>query len=671
MTISKWLPKPAEPKWPLPDKPSGGWRFPTGAYVKDEKGTEYFVPASQAEAFQMQVEDKSVSDQGFWEWFAKFRKDYYIFASYKWKGAKSGRGMSGWWQYDLHNAFGGAGSNIEKKLTLALRAVNTTVRIVDDSTPPYTVGWAEEGMSATDVVSKRIIINPKPITKPGTLTSTEAIDITTGFGLHEAGHAKYTSKVFKPMETARPEPWKVAMFLGNTVEDIRTEALTSKEYPGFAGYFTVALDYVWNDMDIEAHPEMLPVEWGKDLTHCLNAILMTLKWPSHAKRLLTHPSFIDEMPWWEAWCKSYQNGSKTLLETVEEGIARLRMNSGVDEQMQQMGRDGKLPAGVGEPCVGHVEDGEALEGEMAASIREKIEENLREWTPKTDHGSEAPSITIRRPNETPHSKKSYIGKPHGLTNRLKSILQFRPELPKWNERLLKTGTIAEDELYRHALGDYRVFERQVIETYPNAQVALLVDMSGSMNGSVGIDTGYGPGRVTKLNVAQDLTQLFVSALAGMDGVVPRVYGHTGDLDTEGEPAGTAEFYELWEPGDPMPRIGLITSMEHGDNFDGYAIEWVTERLLAEGGPTDQRLLVVMSDGYPAGHGYGDFEGEQHVGKVTAWAEKQGVFVLQIAIDNSVRPETQARMFKHWLPYESVDALPRQLTKALSAFLNRS
>lgn len=667
MTFSKWLPKPATPKLPLPDKPADGWRFPTGAYVKDEKDVEYFVPAQQAEAYQMQVEDDSVSNEQFWDWFATFRKDYYIFASYKWKGVTKKTGMSGWWQYDLHSAFSSSGGDIGKKLALALRAVQTTVRIVDDSVPPYTVEWAQEGMSATDVNGKRIAINPKPITKPGVLTSAEAIDITTGFGLHEAGHARYTSKVFKPLETLHPEPWNIAMFLANTVEDIRTENLTSKEYPGFAGYFDLALDYVWKDMAIESKPEMLPTEWGKQLNHCLNALLMTIKWPAHAKRLLTHPSFIEEMPWWEAWNERYQSGEKSLVETTLDGLERLRKdNPDVDKEMQAMGQGGKVPSGTMEACLNHTEEGDLIDDATATEIRDQVEEKLREWSPKMDHGDTPPSITIRHPKETVHSKKAYIGKPHGMTNRLKAILQFRPELPKWTERMLKSGQLSEDELYRHALGDYRVFERQVIETYPNAQVALLVDMSGSMNGGIG---DYNSRR-SKLDIAQELTQLFVTALAGMEGVTPKVYGHTGDLDGMAS-NGTGDFYELWEPGDSMARIGLITSMHHGDNFDGYAIEWVAGELLAEGGPSDQRLLVVMSDGYPSGHGYGSYEAENHVGRVTSWAEKQGIFVLQIAIDESVRPETQSRMFKHWIPFETPEALPRQLTKALSAFLNRS
>jgi len=170
-------------------------------------------------------------------------------------------------------------------------------------------------------------------------------------------------------------------------------------------------------------------------------------------------------------------------------------------------------------------------------------------------------------------------------------------------------------------------------------------------------------------VAQRLAQLLILALRDMEGVTPYVYGHTGDVSYNTEGTGTADFMYIWEPGDPLTRLGLISALDHGNNYDGYAINWVVDKVLERSRPEDQKLLIVLSDGYPAGSGYGYGPAEKHVREVTDDAEKKEVYVIQVAIDQSVRPEAQGRMFKHWVQFEGADKLPQQLARVVSKVLN--
>jgi nitric oxide reductase activation protein len=91
------------------------------------------------------------------------------------------------------------------------------------------------------------------------------------------------------------------------------------------------------------------------------------------------------------------------------------------------------------------------------------------------------------------------------------------------------------------------------------------------------------------------------------------------------------------------------SLPHSNNYDGYAIKYVGERLAAEARNGEQRLLIVLSDGYPAGTGYGGASAERHMRDVIAeLRRKHQIRTLQIAIDTGLDPERQSRMFDEFI-----------------------
>jgi len=228
---------------------------------------------------------------------------------------------------------------------------------------------------------------------------------------------------------------------------------------------------------------------------------------------------------------------------------------------------------------------------------------------------------------------------------------FRSSAPEYYEKLLRSGSLDDEEIHRLAFGDDRVFGQRVIEAKPEVMLGLLVDLSGSMYGE-------------KLRIAQRLAQLFVWAVHDQPGVETAVWGHTADVDE----AGVAEVYRLWEPGDPLTRLGLIAEMPHANNADSAAIEYVVRQVMDK--PQPEKVVVVLSDGLPSAHGYGGRQGQMAVRTVTRWAAHQGVRVLQLAIDpHDLRPEDQARMFgaENVVLYQHASMLPRQLTQVLGRF----
>jgi cobalamin biosynthesis protein CobT len=208
----------------------------------------------------------------------------------------------------------------------------------------------------------------------------------------------------------------------------------------------------------------------------------------------------------------------------------------------------------------------------------------------------------------------------------------------------------------------RFFERKTVESAPDTSVAILVDCSGSMNGR-------------KLKNAVDTASILHACTKDMRGVRVRVYAHTGDQMDSSE--GNAVVYRIWERGEPVSRLGTILTQPKGDNYDGYALGWVVQDLMKHSTPEEQQVVFVISDGLPNGYGagnhgwsegYGGDTAMDHVRSVVSWAERQGVDVIQIAIDSGISADEQARMYKHWLPYQGSTTLPQQVMGILKKLM---
>jgi hypothetical protein len=650
----------------------GGWRY-------DERDKDYFLTWPQLLEYEKKNET-TFEDYEFYDWFREFRTKEKIWdrgasssssvarsytKSWDWEEEKpKGKWLSSWWAKDVYKGFS-TNNEVANKLALVLQAVRTTIRVVDDTVPALTVSWANNEMSYTDFKKHKIAINPAPVSDH-TIEDGQAVDITTGFALHEASHSQYSREPYQTILQPTPlRPLQIAGMLLNFVEDIRIEAATTDKFPGFAGYFEKSLDWAWGKS--QAH---LPAEWGPTLGEKMNAILAIIRFPE-GPATLTHPSFADEIPWWTNWRDDYLAERVNARDTIQRGLDRLREDAKTKEEMESMEGDEKAAEKAGEELKklldkmtakglkelkirgtdAGTEIGEEIDAGTMDTVETLLTEGLQEEKVfiRTQNGRGNPPLYVRHPSETPESRSRYIGKPKPMLGRLKAALVFRQELPRYTTRLLKSGNLDEEELWRWAANDYRVFNEEVIAGRPQTQLSLLVDMSGSMWGE-------------KLNTAQELAQLFIWALKDMEGVETRVFGHTGDLGTI-----ACEVYKLWEPGEPMTRLGLITAMEHSQNYDGHAIAWCAKEVLDRGQPEEQRILFVLSDGYPAASGYGGSEGQQHVREVVNWAESHGVHVIQIAIDPSVEPSRQARMFKEFIQFTSLEEVPKQLTRMLAKY----
>lgn len=588
------------------------------------------------------------------------------------------------WTGGLHRRL--RGRDVENRLALVLGPVQSVIRVVDPRTPPMRVEWAAVGrdasgsplsMSATDFRGGRCVINPLPVLEDK-LDPADQVDVSIGQALHEASHSKSTrdvwfSTLLRPLvpdeaneyRTEEPafEPLRVAAWLLNVAEDVRVEGLTAAEWPGFAPYFDRLLDWLWDESaKREPAPTPHPALDARMRTAFMGARFFA--------RASATGQDADEMAWWRDWADDHVAGRCTPSETVQRGLDRLGEDEQAASEMAEMavedreqrkaGEDARrllerlLAEGVDgmQSCVMGSADGSTLTEAEAEAVDRLVREGLATVTPIIRHrGAAQPEMRVRKPLEGVESRRAFVGRPDPMVEAMRSALVFRQESPRHDLKLQRRGELDDEELWRWAAGDDRLFTERVVEDRPDTALGMLVDISGSMAGR-------------KLRTAQRLAQILLAAAMDKEGVTPHVWAHTGDS----EYGAGADVFTVWEPGDPATRLGLIGSLDNGNNYDGYSLSYVIMRMTEL--PQPQKVVIVLSDGYPAGSGYGGSEAQAHIRQVVRWGESRGVTVFQIAIDESLRPADQEAMYGpgHWVQYVNDRQLPRDLMRLLERYV---
>jgi hypothetical protein len=695
-----------------------------GASRTHENGNIYWLNVDQLREFN-RMDRTLTDDDDFWAWFdaavnkwgkkpigkaSKKRGHFGGLASWSsgsgggfsgWSGAK--KYLSDWWGGSSY--FGGSSDKV-RKLAVAVQAISTTIRVVDSHDRRMRVMLAtdeKEGAPESYTAYDEQVIQVSPMALlDAKIEEGEGIDITTGFALHEASHAEYSERTLKHMrQPTLLRPVSIVSLLHNVLEDVRIEHLTGEEFPGFVGYFEKALDYLW-----KISKDHRPVVWGPELKDKMNAVIAACKWYAEFKpKAAGNPALAAEVEWWHEWVEGYRTNTVPMRAALIAGLDRLKADPDTKKQLEEMeekekaaekaeglkpelkpedlkklvkkmleeaGMGGLASCSSGESPGGGVADpsgkrkpgiGAGEAGEVARLVKSEIEAGFVKEMKIPDMGGLNPRITVLRPPETAASKRLFEPANPGLVSRMRRAFFFRPSAIEDVERLMKTGQIDEDELWRGGLpdGDYRMFEQRRIESAPDTAITFLIDASGSMAGHSG---GYGSHAKTKVQIAQDLAQIMLACLKDMNGVRVRVRAHTGDTPDSGS-KGVA-LYRIWDVGEPQTRLSLMGqppngAIQMGNNYDGYAIGWCIKELVQHAKPNEQMVLIVLSDGYPAGSSYGGGPAYAHMRETIAWGEKQGVDTIQIAIEGGMN---QAEMFKHFVMFESTEKLPMQLTALL-------
>ena len=171
---------------------------------------------------------------------------------------------------------------------------------------------------------------------------------------------------------------------------------------------------------------------------------------------------------------------------------------------------------------------------------------------------------------------------------------------------------------------------------------ILVDESGSMRGS-------------KSEVARNTAIILSEVFAGLH-IPIKVVGFTEESNTVKH-----YHYQSWK-NTPTERYKLLNLSARAANFDGYSIRYAGE--LLSKCPEQHKLLIVISDGYPAASYYSSNEdGINDTRNAVQHASKKAK-VLGILV-GSVSPEKHQYMYGvNFMHIAKVSDLPVALAQRI-------
>lgn len=160
-------------------------------------------------------------------------------------------------------------------------------------------------------------------------------------------------------------------------------------------------------------------------------------------------------------------------------------------------------------------------------------------------------------------------------------------------------------------GDGKIFYKMKLpDDQGDIAVCLLIDESGSMSCS---------NRITKARAAALIIHDFCKGLE----IPLAVYGHTEDDDVE------LYSYAEYDSLDGNDAYRIMDMSSRSGNRDGAALRYAAERLMTR--PEEIKLLILISDGQPAGSGYYGTAAEADLRGIKQEYHRKGIRLFSAAI----------------------------------------
>ena len=309
----------------------------------------------------------------------------------------------------------------------------------------------------------------------------------------------------------------------------------------------------------------------------------------------------------------------TDVEKAQEKIPEMLKASSVDETLF----GGFLPkSGMTAASIDHANN----------ESKSDPEEDFVAYINDHDHCNAKPTIKTRKENSRNRRSitnpenlsnaqivRKTLNQYRGFVNRIKDALYFHAGKRVEDRFGLRSGDLDEGSLHKLNYDSEHIWTKKFVSKLPDVAVGILVDQSGSMHGS-------------KIKDARTLCIILAEALKQITGVRLYIYGHTANE------VGSTDLtvFEHHTPTDKdIYNLGGISA--HSNNYDGFAIKEIARRLNAD--PAKQKYLFVLSDGYPAGRGYGGDSSRKHVKSVCKYVRERlkiGLYAFAIGVRGSER-----------------------------------
>lgn len=634
---------------------------------KKESWFEKYFPKKK----ETETDEKNPTKK--WSWSSRKDDDYDDEDEYdSWWGSwregygkkEEGKSTSSTWASRFSYSYYYSSSStvdFEEILRSVRRSANVVCNTDDDDGQEQNlrVEWANENGSINRSSDNTVFLSPS-IFQAGKCLKTswkqdEKTDVLIAETLLEATFkrtidAKVEDLMIKKLKSDRvDDAMKHAIWY--VLERMNAEGVVTKDYPGFKGYFAAHRSY---HTDEDARKNL---EDALNDEECAMTGFQSVMWA------LLHPDDPLKMPeetreFVEQACFDFRSAtdSKTRKAVAEKIVKRLEALWGIDssdEIKDMLSQFMGSPKGAEALGMGASPGAEVLKNELGKSpngipslfrgqeLAGLADKNADGKVPSSSTGMpeafteyQGTVKTVKIP-PSPGEYRSYVTKLKPEIRALKGRLKLRNEEHAHYERGLRRGVLDEGSLHKlgfHKLGydDPTLFEKKEIISKPNVAIGLLVDESGSMM------FGDRKSGTRHIDRARDTAIVIAEALKSIEGADFCVFGHTGQGRCFNGYDGGMVIHQYYTPDNP--HIESIAQMQaYSENLDGFAMAYAAKKMMEWFVNSDVRLLIHVTDGYPAARDYGGQPAMKHMGRVGDWARSRGVNILGIGLDNAFRP----------------------------------
>ena len=261
--------------------------------------------------------------------------------------------------------------------------------------------------------------------------------------------------------------------------------------------------------------------------------------------------------------------------------------------------------------------------------------------------------TVHTENEPPYNADSVIREIEETTG--KAIEKAAREIKRHFETDMRTGSSrhritgsrfhAEDLVYN----DFKCFEsRSIQKDVPDMAVGLVIDESGSMS----------------WNDRDEAARAAAICLYELFEKIPRmdiaIFGHSADM---GYSSGVDIFpyvdFGIKEK-DALKKLTAIHA--RCNNLDVIPIKLMAEKLLKQ--PVGMRMMIIVSDGLPAAHGYGGENACQELKETAEYYSRQGIEIIAAAIGDDKERIKEIYKGQRFLDISDLSSLPMELVSVI-------
>lgn len=214
--------------------------------------------------------------------------------------------------------------------------------------------------------------------------------------------------------------------------------------------------------------------------------------------------------------------------------------------------------------------------------------------------------------------------------------------------------------------DSHVYHRKYTQEAVGFHAVLMLDESGSMLSHVRKPT---PTVSSKLDAARELGIFLATSFVGIPNTSLNVASFSTHYSSAKQVSGSDSYIkhlysgEKVKPAEMYKKFGRFCG--GGSNYDHVAVKYGTKILESKRG---FRVLVMLNDGAPAGHSYGGESAEQAVRDAVVAAERQGIVVIQVAIEEF---ESSVKMYDRKLVFTDNQTLCSDFAKMIKKLASKA